>query len=265
MRSRNLCLSLSLFVAPLLLLSPPQAEAASPEEDKGLAIAQKVDKANEGYKSDVADMQLVLVNAHGDKTVREMSSEVVETDKDGDKSRIEFIKPADVKGTRMLTWTHKKGDDDQWLYMPAIKRVKRISSSNKSGSFMASEFSYEDLSSQEVEKFTYKFLGEQNAKGRKLWHLQRIPVDSRSGYSKQLVWIDQGYMNAVKIEYYDRKGEKLKTADFSEFKKYGKLWRVGRIDVKNHQTRKSSSLVWKDRKLGEGVPASHFANDELGD
>ena len=119
-------------------------------------------------------MTLELINAHGDVTKRKMVMEVLEGTDDGDKSRSVFEWPADVKGTKLLTWTHKKGDDDRWLYLPAVKRVKRISSSNKSGSFMGSEFAYEDFSSQEVEKYTYKLLDEpKQARPRHLAHRAR--------------------------------------------------------------------------------------------
>jgi hypothetical protein len=100
----------------------------------------------------------VLVNAHGDRTTRKLRSSQIEVAGDGDRSRIEFEWPADVKGTRMLTWTHRKGNDDQWLFLPAINRVKRVSSGNRSGAFMGSEFAYEDLGSQHVGTYAERLL-----------------------------------------------------------------------------------------------------------
>src|SRR5262245_35054999 len=108
------------------------ARAETPEE-KGLAIAQKADAANEGWGSERAMMNMELINAHGDRTQRRMLTEVIEGKEDGDKAKTSFDWPADVKGTKLLTWTHKKNEDDQWLYLPAVKRVKRISSNNRSG------------------------------------------------------------------------------------------------------------------------------------
>ena len=118
----------------------------------GLEIALKNDVANQGFKSESSVMEMKLINAYGDVTTRRMLSQVLEGTNEGDLSLATFEWPADVKGTKMLTHTMKSTDDKQWLYLPAIKRVKRISSRNKSGSFMGSEFSYEDLGSQEVEK-----------------------------------------------------------------------------------------------------------------
>jgi hypothetical protein len=245
----------SMAFAPLAL--------AGPEQDKGLDLSRKVDKANDGWKGETSTMEMVLINAHGDKTTRKMTSRLVEADGDGDRSRIEFLLPLDVKGTRMLTWTHRKGDDDQWLFLPAVNRVKRISSSNKSGSFMGSEFAYEDLGSQEVEKYKHKYLEDTKLDGRDCWKLERVPVDKNSGYSRIVSWIDVQYMNPTKVEYFDRKGELLKTALFSAFVKQNKWWRVGKIVMVNAQTKKESHLTWTDRKIEQPLSPDDFRSDGL--
>jgi hypothetical protein len=125
-------------------------------EEKGLAIAVEDDKRDNGFVDYQANMQMILKNRHGEQSVRYIRSKNLEVQGDGDKSLVVFNKPRDVKGTALLNFTHKTGVDDQWLFLPALKRVKRISSANKSGSFMGSEFAYEDVTSQEVEKYTYK-------------------------------------------------------------------------------------------------------------
>ena len=140
-----------------------------------------------------------------------MKNKTLEGTTDGDKSLIIFEKPRDVKGTATLTFTHKEGSDDQWLYLPAIKRVKRISSNNKSGPFMGSEFAYEDLSSQEVEKYNYKHLRDETFDGKDCYVVERIPMDKYSGYTKQVAWIDKAEYRALKIDFYDRKKSLLKT------------------------------------------------------
>lgn len=228
--------------------------------NKGLEIAKKIESFNEGYKGEESEMEMTLINAHGDKIVRKMESKVKEEKDDGDKSIITFKWPADVKGTKMLTWTHKTESDDQWLYLPAFRRVKRISSRNKSGSFMGSEFSYEDLGSQEVEKYTYKFISE---KPGKEWTIERYPTDKKSGYSKQLVVLDAEKMITKTVKYFDRKGELLKTATFSEPKKFGKYWRSMKIFMENHQTQKKSELIWKNRSLNKSFSSREFTKAKL--
>ena len=208
-------------------------------------------------------MEMVLISAHGEQVNRRMSSKAMEVKGDGDKSIITFLWPADVKGSKMLTHTHKKDDDDQWLYLPALKRVKRISSSSKTGSFMGSEFSYEDLSSQEVEKYNFKWIRDEKIKGEDHWVVERYPKDKNSGYKKQVIWMSKKTLQANKIEYYDRKDELLKTAVFSGYKKIKKWWRPGSIKMVNHQTKKSSIMNWKDRKLGLNFTSKDFHKHSL--
>lgn len=245
------------------LTSAGGALAATPE-DKGLEIAKKVDKANEGFSGESSTMEMILINAQGDQVTRKMDSRIMER-AGGDRSLITFKWPADVKNTRMLTWTYADKTDDQWLFLPALKRVKRITSRAKTGSFMGSEFSYEDLGSQEVEKYTYKFLREEDVDGRKHWVIERYPVDTKSGYSKQVTWIDQGYMGATKTVFYDRKGEQLKTMTLSDWQQFGKFWRANKIEVVNDQTRKRSILQWSNRELNKRFDEDNFSAEDLAD
>lgn len=228
---------------------------------KGLAVAKKMDKANQGYQGEQSEMDMILINARGEKIERKMESKILEGKDDGDRSIIIFNWPADVKGTKMLTWTHKEGSDDQWLYLPAIKRVKRISSRNKSGSFMGSEFSYEDLGSQEIEKYKFYLLKED----KKSWTVRRTPKDKKSGYSKQVMVVSKKSLQPLKIEYFDRKKELLKVAEFKGYKKLNGFWRAGEVEMKNVQTQKKSLLKWKNRKLKVSFSNRVFSKNKLKD
>jgi outer membrane lipoprotein-sorting protein len=238
---------------------------AQGSDERGLEIARKLDAFNNGYQGETSTMEMVLISAHGDQTTRKLNFEQIETASDGDRARIEFRWPADVQGTRVLTWTHRKGDDDQWLYLPSVQRVKRISSGNKSGSFMGSEFSYEDLASPEVDKFTHKFVSEGKLEGRDTWTTERVPVGSGSGYSKLVSWFDKEYLQPLKVEYYDRKGELLKVATFSGYSKFGKWYRAASIEMDNRQSKKKSILRWSNRKLEAQLRAKQFESDGLAD
>ena len=236
-------------------------------EQKGLRIAKLTREKNEGFKGESAEMEMILIDAYDAKTVRQMTSKVMENESDGDKSLMIFQNPKDVKGTKMLTHSHKEGDDDQWLFLPSLRRVKRISSRNKSSAFMGSEFSYEDLGSQEIEKYNYNWIKDaKTKKGEKLWILQRVPK-KKSGYSKMIMYVSKTKYNPVKIDYYDRKGELLKTAKFSNYKVYKvgkkKLFRAHKIHMKNLQTKKQSVFTWKKRKLGVGHKSRDFDKRSL--
>lgn len=236
------------------------AQGQTPEE-KGLEIVKKVRDANQGFLGEKSSMKMVLIDAYGSKTERDMEGKVLEVLKDGDKSLSLFLNPLDVKGTKMITWSHKEDDDDQWLYLPSMNRVKRISSSGQSASFMGSEFSFEDLGSQELEKFNHKLLREEKFEGDEVWVLERRP-NKKSGYSKQIIYMSKKIMNPLKMEYYDRKEELLKVAKFQDYKlfKIGKkeMWKSNQIEMKNIQTKKESLFIWKERELGVTLKESEF-------
>ncbi|MGB5605066.1 MAG: outer membrane lipoprotein-sorting protein [Gammaproteobacteria bacterium] len=237
--------------------------AETPEE-KGLAIAVEADLRDRGFGDSTATMKMVLRNRQGDESTREVRVRTLEIDGDGDKSMSIFDSPADIKGTAFLTFSHVTGADDQWLYLPALKRVKRISSKNKSGPFMGSEFAYEDISSDEVEKYTYKYLRNESCAGLDCFVIERYPVDANSGYTRQLVWIDTDEYRPQKIDYYDRKNGHLKTLTFHEYRQYlDKFWRSMRFEMVNHQTGKSTTLSWLLYEFRNGLTDRDFDKNSL--
>jgi len=221
-------------------------------------VAKKSDAATKGFKDSTSKMSMVLINANGQKRERKMNMKVLEK-KGGDKSLMEFVSPADVKGTKFLSYSHIKKDDDQWLYLPALKRIKRIASKNKSGSFMGSEFSYEDLSSFDVDRYSYKGDAKvETYKGKKVYVGERKPVTKNSGYTKQISWTDAKTFLILKVEYYDRKQSLLKTCIFEDYKKISGSWRTGKMTMTNHQNDKKTILVWADEKINVGLKAKDF-------
>ncbi len=230
--------------------------------NKGLDISRKVEQQNNGFIGEESTITMLLINAQGDKITRKLVSKALEIPKDGDKSLITFKVPKDVAGTKMLTWSYKKNDDDQWLFLPSLKKVKRIHSNNKTSSFMGSEFSYEDLGSQELEKYTYKFISEDD----KNWVIERKPVN-KSGYSKQVSTISKKLMTATKVDYFNKRNELMKRAVSKNFKAYKvnnkKIFRAGTIHMKNLLTKKESILTWSNRKLGVKHNSNLFKKEGL--
>jgi len=233
-------------------------------EEKGLAIATETDLRDTGFGDFKAEMGMLLRNKQGEESQRFMRTRTLEGSGDGDKTMIIFDRPRDVKGTALLTYTHKNSSDDQWLYLPALKRVKRIASRNKSGPFMGSEFAYEDLSSQEVEKYTYKFVEDTELEGVPMFLIERDPVDKYSGYTRQLVWINKTEYRPERIEFYDRKNSLLKTLVFRKYQKYlDQFWRAEEMYMENHQTGKNTLLTWKDYKFRNGYSEGDFKKNSL--
>ncbi len=247
----------------IALLMSTSVLVAGPAEKKGLEIAKKMDRSNTGFIGESSRMKMILINAYGDKIVREIVNKIKETRTDGDKSVVEFLSPKDVRKTKLLTWAHKRKNDSQWLYLPKSKKIKRISSRSKSGAFMGSEFSYEDMGSQEVEKYTYKFIKDAKYKGRDVWVNTRYPVDKNSGYSKQITYVDKKWLQPLKIEYYDRRGSLLKVATFRRYKKISGFWRAGKLTMSNRQTKKKSILQWSNRQLKKRFSDREFTSGRL--
>lgn len=248
----------------LSLLSFSATSFAETAEEKGLAIAVEADKRDQGWGDQATIMKMILRNSQGAESTREIRGKSLEVKGDGDKSLSIFDTPKDVKGTAFLSFTHSLEADEQWLYLPALKRVKRISSSNKSGPFMGSEFSYEDISSQEVDKFKYKFIKDDQLNGRPVYVMERYPQYEKSGYTKQVVWIDKDMLQPLKIEYYDRKESLLKTLTQHEYKLHlKKYWRPARLEMVNHQTNKSTTLLWESYKFNNGFSDRDFDRNSL--
>jgi outer membrane lipoprotein-sorting protein len=257
----------ALWILCLLTILPEPALAETPQE-KGLAIAVEADRRDTGFGDSKAEMKMILRNRHGEESVRDMRVKVLEVKDDGDKSIFVFDRPRDVKGTGLLSYSHKVGNDDQWLYLPALKRVKRISSANKSGSFMGSEFAYEDFASQEVEKYTYKYLRDEpcpgNDKGLECFVIERFPVDENSGYTRQIAWMDKQEYRPQKIAFYDRKNALLKTLVFRGYRQYlDRYWRADELFMENHQTGKSTVLQWSDYRFRNGFDDNDFTRASL--
>jgi hypothetical protein len=188
----------------------------------------------------------------------------LEGENDSDKSVVVFNHPPDIDGTALLTHSHKDRDDDQWLFLPALKRVKRISSSNKSGSFVGSEFSYEDMSNIEIDKYKFRFLRDETFEGQETYVVERTPLDENSGYTKQIAWIDKEHYRTLKVDFYDRKESHLKTLISTEYKQYlDKYWRAHKLEMVNHQTGKSTELVWQEYKFRQGLSERDFTQTSL--
>jgi len=252
-----------LLPALLLTLLPPGLMAETAEE-QGLAIAMEADRRDTGFGDYTSDVKMILRNKQGQESVREIRSRTLEVEGDGDKTLIIFDTPADVKGTALLSFTHKSGPDDQWLYLPALKRVKRIASNNKSGPFMGSEFAYEDIASQEVEKYTYKFLRDDTLDDMAVFVFERYPVDEKSGYTRQIIWMDKEHYKERKIEYYDRKDALLKTLLFTDYHQYlDRYWRAHDMYMENHQTGKSTRLLQSNFQYRTGLTDRDFDKNAL--
>ncbi|MEH8017581.1 outer membrane lipoprotein-sorting protein [Rheinheimera muenzenbergensis] len=233
-------------------------------QDKGLSIAKKAKQLDSGWGDSQSEVEMILSNKNGQESRRVIRNKNLEVQGDGDKNLVIFDEPLDVQGTAFLNYSHPVGADDQWLYLPALKRVKRISSRNKSGSFMGSEFAYEDMSSFEVEKYSYKYLRDEQLNGQDCYVLEYYPVDEFSGYTRQVVWLDKTMYQPVKIEFYDRRDSLLKTLLSKEYQLYeGKYWRPGIMEMTNNLNGKGTTLLMKNYRFRNGMTEQDFNQNVL--
>ncbi|CAA0123478.1 Uncharacterised protein [Halioglobus japonicus] len=248
----------------LCTLPGSPAALASADEDKGQAIAVEADRRDNGFGDTAVDLTMLIASSAENVTTREMRQMVLEVEDDGDKSIMVFDRPRDLKGTAILTFTHKFENDEQWLYLPALKRVKRISSADKSGPFMGSEFAYEDLSSQEVEKYSYRYLRDEVMNGEPCFVVERIPTDKNSGYTRQITWVDQSEYRLQRVDYYDRKNTLLKSMNPVDYQQYlNQYWRPAQMIMTNHQTGKSTTLQFGNYQFRSGLRDSDFTRSAI--
>ena len=246
--------------------SADTAVAQRSAEERGRAIAEEADRRDDGWGDNATTMRMVLRNRNGDESVREMRRRALETKEAGagDKSVITFDAPRDVAGTSLLSHTKILDPDDQWLFLPALKRVKRISSANKSGPFVGSEFAYEDLVSQELDKYEYRFVGEEACGDLECYVVERLPLYENSGYTKQIVWWDRDEYRVQRIDFYDRKDALLKTLTYHDYEQYlGQYWRPSLMAMENHQNGKSTDLVFSEWTFAAGLTDSDFTPSRL--
>ncbi len=249
-----------ILISLLFCLSPlVQADTV-----KGLEIMTEVEHRDLGWADMSANLKMRLKNKNGDEHERSLRMKTLEMQNDGDKSLSIFDSPRDVKGTAFLSFTHALEADEQWLYLPALKRVKRISSSNKSGPFLGSEFAFEDLSSFELKKYHYDYLGDEVINGILCFMIETQPQYEHSGYTRTLVWIDKQRYIPIKIDYYDRKNALLKTQTFDNYQQYlGQYWRVNQSLMTNHLTGKSTALIWENYQFRQGLTERQFDKNTL--
>ena len=239
---------------------------ANTTENKGFEIAARSDRTDIGFGASRVELQMILRNAAGQESTRTLKIATLEKPDEsvGDKSLVLFDTPRDIEGTALLSHAKILDPDDQWLYLPALKRVKRISSANKSGPFVGSEFAFEDFTSLELNKFEYSYAGTEEIDGLTHDVIERLPRYENSGYSKQITWVDQEVFQIRKVEFYDRRGDLLKVLELADYRQYDNgVWRAHRLSMKNLQTNKETDLVYQDYAFDVKLSIKDFVKGRL--
>ena len=212
----------------------------------GAQIAQKVIDRNEGQDA-TSKIRMLLIDKRGSKRFRSLIS-VVKKYGEVSKSYMRFTSPADIEGTAFLTWENKDSDDDQFLYLPALQRVRRIVSSQKSNRFVNTDYTYEDLQSREVAQDTHTILREEKIDNYDCWVLESIPkaIDD-SQYAKRIIWIIKEIYLPIKTEFYDKRNRLCKILTGKKIQKIDGIWTI--LDAEMKDLKKKHRTLMKTDKI----------------
>lgn len=264
-------LSYKLFTPLLCLaLAAPAMVLAQEGELTARQIMQEVDDRDDG-DNQISDMTMTLIDKNGDKRIRSIRS--YNKDKGEDKQRLMFfLKPADVRDTAFLTYDYDEyeKDDDQWLYLPALRKSKRIASSDKSGSFMGSDFSYADMTRKNLDAYDFKILQEKEVRGSKTWMIESIPNTKKeideTGYKKSIVFVRQDNFMVVRAVHWTDEGNRIKYQDMPGLEQIDGIWTATKMTMKTtkgKQTLHQTILEFKNIRFNQDLDAGMFSVHQL--
>jgi len=256
------------YVVTLLLINfLPIFLCFSPAQElSGLQIMVNEDTREDGDDQTSGSI-FHLINKRGQKRIRDTVRRWKDCDgKDGfdEKTIIFFQSPPEVEGTGFLNWSYIDitKDDDQWLYLPALRKIKRISASDKEDSFMGTDFTFDDMGDRQVEEDAHKRIGQETFENKKCYLIESTPKERNYMYSKKLVWVVDGEWIIPKVEFYDRKGRLLKHLHVKWHKVQG-MWTWEGCVMKNVQTGHQTDIEVKDTKFNLGFKDTLFTQRTL--
>ncbi len=206
-----------------------------------------------------SELTMTLVNKNGSERVRKIKQFSRDFGK-VEKKIMFFVAPADVKNTSFMNWSYDDPNksDDQWIYLPALKKIKRISAENKSDYFMGSDFTYDDLGDRKVDDDTHTLLREETIDGVDYWVIQSVPKDEDYMYSKTITWIRKDNLIGLKKEFYDEDGELLKILKIVKFENIDGFDIITKSEMDNVQKDHKTIMELSDVKINTNIPESKF-------
>lgn len=249
-----------LFVAVVLV----GAIAEAAPSKSALDIIKRAELNAAGFTDMVNRVSMILKDQDGNSSEREMLIKVLALDDGQSKSLTIFTKPSREKGIALLTHTHATENDEQWLYLPASKRVKKIASNKLGASFRGSEFTYEDISNQDNDQYRFELVSEEDCGSSRCFVVDRFPVFSESSYSRTRLYIDTVQYLLQKGEFFDKEKKLLKTMAATNYQKHSNgLWKPESLMMMNSQTHKSTELKTQDLQFDVGLQEKEFSRLSL--
>ena len=246
------------LIAALTLPAAAWALTAIEIMDKNFVVGK--------YADSTSDTTMTLTNKSGQQRVRKtFGTSKLDTNGIDNKRMTRFLEPTDVKGTVSLLVEHSDKDDDIWIYLPSVKKVRRLISSNKKDSFVGTDFSYGDVIGHKVKEWNHTIVKEEDVDGKPCYVIESTPKDAtvktNTGYSKRIGWIQKDNFVTVKAVAYDEAGELLKEAKYSHWKEVDTVkhkWQAGILEAKNLQTGHSTVITIDQFKVNNGVKDDFF-------
>ena len=232
------------------------------QELTGREIMQKASNREKAV-TDSFKMRMTLINSSGKKRVREVTAYSKDYGKE-EKTVMVFLLPADIKGTGYLAYSYDDSSksDDRWLYIPALKKAKRISGSSSQDYFMGTDFTYDDMSGRKVDDYKHSLLGEEKIDSKDCWKIESVPV-KKSMYSKYVSWIDKESLLNIKAEFYDEQGSILKVLTVSGIEKKDGFWTGNKMEMNNLQKKRSTIIEILKHEFNKEIPDSYFRVNSL--
>lgn len=256
--------SVSYAQAPTPVVAPAVSAPTSPLLTNGLEVMKKQFDMDVGYHDTDSTGKMVLMGS-GSSTEREFAFKQLEkTAADGTKALVMILKPEELAGTGLLSYTNIGRPNDQWIYLPALKKTKRIAGASKSGSFIGSEFSFEDLTPLKLEDYDYALTKTEPCGDASCYVIESKPHDADSSYSKLVTWVRTDNYQNVKADLYNKSGVLFKQATFEDIRQLnGKFWRPFKMTMKNLQNNNETQLIISTYKVQTGLNASNFSQAVL--
>ncbi len=258
---------LSRWIALALLIFALPGISLAGEQMTGRQIMDKQKQMHES-KDEEFKQDMQLIDRNGNTSKREVSNYYLKTPEKLTKTMIVFLNPADVRGTGLLTWEQKGREDDQWLYLPASGKERRIAASGKKNKFMGTDFAYEDLRPENLETHTYNLVGSEAVGGKDCYVVEALPSTdqekSESGYSKRKFWIRKDIFFTIKKEFYNKQDQLEKVSLDEELENVsGSMWRAKKVTMEDLKAKHKTVDITTERKIDKGIPDSQFTLREL--
>lgn len=260
----------ALMIALVFTLGPLGASMARADDPKAREIMRKVNNRDDGDNL-INDLEMILIDKSGNQRLRQIKG--YSKDKGKDTLSISFfLSPADVKDTGFLTYDYDESgkDDDQWLYLPALRKTKRIASSDKSGSFMGSDFNYSDMTEPDLEDYDYTLKREVDVDGHKTWEIEAVPrsdkIADETGYSKGVAWVRHDNLVIIRAVRWVYKSNRMKFMQIAKLEQIDGIWTPLEMRMDTREGRDvvhSTVLKFSNVKYNQSLTEDFFSVRKL--